>query len=469
MKKIIIAGVLITITVLAVSNMLWERTRETPTPYITDCAATYYIDAGSGKDTNDGLSPNNAWQSINKINSITLDAGDRVFFKRGERWSETLIIQNSGTETLPIVFGAYGVGPQPLISAEYIDSPGFSLMLKNTHHVVIEDMHFADAVYACVLIFDDSTNVTIRKNTVTGCGPEAFHSGICIWGGSNNTITLNNVTSCADGIAITGYDGKHNKNNVISHNTITDIDGAGINLNQDPKENIIEHNLIHHACLTVDDRAGIYTHEAGPENIIRYNTLHSSGTNTTRCAGINIDYFTGPSQIYYNTIHNNSAGGIAIASSNHKVYNNVMFHNNEYDYDVGEIIMYVAGASIPKNNTVKNNILAASKGRHLILINGVCTQNHRIDFNMYYPGNESIFEWNYVPCNLTSWSKISTHDKNSLAANPGFIDESSGDFRVDNTSLCIDSGTDAGLDRDLFGNTVPYGIAPDIGIFESCQ
>ena len=44
----------------------------------------YYVSAGSGKDSNDGLSPRSAWQTIARVNSARLKPGDSVLFKRGD-------------------------------------------------------------------------------------------------------------------------------------------------------------------------------------------------------------------------------------------------------------------------------------------------------------------------------------------------------------------------------------------------
>jgi parallel beta-helix repeat protein len=80
-------------------------------------AATYYVDATSGIDTNNGLSTDAAWKTINKVSTSSFNAGDSILFKRGETWREQLAIPSSGTSGHPITFGAYGHGAKPTISA----------------------------------------------------------------------------------------------------------------------------------------------------------------------------------------------------------------------------------------------------------------------------------------------------------------------------------------------------------------
>ena len=77
---------------------------------------TYYVDATNGNDFNDGLSPETAWKTIGKVNSMDFKPGDTILFKRGEIWREQLIIPSSGTEGNPITFGAYGEGEKPKIT-----------------------------------------------------------------------------------------------------------------------------------------------------------------------------------------------------------------------------------------------------------------------------------------------------------------------------------------------------------------
>ena len=103
---------LILIVILSVGNLFAEN---------------YYIDATNGNDANNGLSPNAAWKTLNKLNNSwsIIKPGDNILFKRGEVWrpsgiSNALIAPpNSGlhgTENARIIFGAYGEGAKPIIS-----------------------------------------------------------------------------------------------------------------------------------------------------------------------------------------------------------------------------------------------------------------------------------------------------------------------------------------------------------------
>ena len=90
---------------------------------------TYYVDATSGSDAAAGTEAA-PWQTISKVVSTTLVAGDTVLFKRGEVWREQLVPDESGTQVNPITFGAYGNGAKPKILGSQLtttwaaDDPG---------------------------------------------------------------------------------------------------------------------------------------------------------------------------------------------------------------------------------------------------------------------------------------------------------------------------------------------------------
>lgn len=77
--------------------------------------STYYI-AANGSDNNNGLSQATPFLSIAKINSVTLQAGDKVLFRKGDTFRGTLQLKQSGTATSPITVDAYGSGDKPILS-----------------------------------------------------------------------------------------------------------------------------------------------------------------------------------------------------------------------------------------------------------------------------------------------------------------------------------------------------------------
>lgn len=80
-------------------------------------ATTYHVDSVNGNDSNSGTSPSAPWQTVAAVNSHGFRPGDQVLFLRGRFWREALNIKSSGAPGNPIVFGAYGSGLRPIISA----------------------------------------------------------------------------------------------------------------------------------------------------------------------------------------------------------------------------------------------------------------------------------------------------------------------------------------------------------------
>ncbi|WP_375443746.1 PA14 domain-containing protein [uncultured Fibrella sp.] len=77
---------------------------------------TYYV-SSSGSDSNNGRSTEAPFQTLFKVNSLTLQPGDQVLFRRGETFRGTLQVRQSGTSAQPIVIDAYGSGTKPVVAA----------------------------------------------------------------------------------------------------------------------------------------------------------------------------------------------------------------------------------------------------------------------------------------------------------------------------------------------------------------
>lgn len=78
---------------------------------------TYYI-SSSGNDANNGTSTAKPWKTLDKVSSVNYAAGDRILLKRGDVFSGEISSAygwKNGTESQPIIFGAYGTGAKPLI------------------------------------------------------------------------------------------------------------------------------------------------------------------------------------------------------------------------------------------------------------------------------------------------------------------------------------------------------------------
>ena len=81
----------------------------------TSYGTTYYLDASIGKTDGDGLTPANAFDSLEDVNAKTFQPGDQILIKAGTQYTGTLWPKGSGCEGYPIVIDMYGQGDKPLI------------------------------------------------------------------------------------------------------------------------------------------------------------------------------------------------------------------------------------------------------------------------------------------------------------------------------------------------------------------
>jgi len=77
--------------------------------------STYYV-SNDGDDGNSGLSELLPWDTVDKVNISSFNAGDSVLFNKADTWREQLTVPSSGSEGSPITFGAYGTGADSIIT-----------------------------------------------------------------------------------------------------------------------------------------------------------------------------------------------------------------------------------------------------------------------------------------------------------------------------------------------------------------
>lgn len=79
-----------------------------------DGPRTFYVDSETGRDSDDGQSPDHAWRSLERVNAAELKPGDTIRFKCGGTWRGSLV-PASGHEGAPVTYTAFEQGPKPLI------------------------------------------------------------------------------------------------------------------------------------------------------------------------------------------------------------------------------------------------------------------------------------------------------------------------------------------------------------------
>lgn len=103
---------------LAESDALVEEIKNAPTT-VEVTGTKYYVSSSSGNDANDGLTPQTAWKTIYKVNSMTFKPGDGIFFKRGD----TFKFVGSLNGISGLTYSAYGSGAKPIFDCT-VDASG---------------------------------------------------------------------------------------------------------------------------------------------------------------------------------------------------------------------------------------------------------------------------------------------------------------------------------------------------------
>ena len=90
------------------ATALVEEIKNSPTN-VEVTGTKYYVSSSEGDDNNDGLSPESAWKSVQKVNDTTFEKGVGIFFKRGDEWriKDPLNVRSGMT------ISAYGEGKKP--------------------------------------------------------------------------------------------------------------------------------------------------------------------------------------------------------------------------------------------------------------------------------------------------------------------------------------------------------------------
>ena len=129
---------------------------------------TYYVSTLDGNDNNDGLSEDEAFYSLEKINDIVLKPGDKVLLEAGSVFTNGFLhIQGSGSEEALIEIDKYGEGSNPRIdtNGQGIWYQDFGKQLDSAGH------KYKGYVSSSILLYDVEY-ISIKNLEITNNAPE---------------------------------------------------------------------------------------------------------------------------------------------------------------------------------------------------------------------------------------------------------------------------------------------------------
>jgi hypothetical protein len=132
-------------------------------PDVPPALRTFYVDAETGHDTADGLTPGSAWHTLQRANKVA-QPGDR-FLLRGTFRGQRLRPAASGTATHKIVYAA-GDGPTPVLDAEGLEA---MVQLDSLSHVVLDGLELTGGEYI-VQLWGKASHIWLRNLYVHDSG-----------------------------------------------------------------------------------------------------------------------------------------------------------------------------------------------------------------------------------------------------------------------------------------------------------
>jgi hypothetical protein len=375
--------------ILLLSTLCWSRAAS---------ATTFYVDPSHGNDANSGLTEDQAWATLAKVNEHKFAAGDRLLFRAGQRWTGRFIPKGSGTAEAPIVATSYGDGAKPLIAANgadeaiYIDDVSHWTLqgLAVTNHgsssapyrngiklhvayvPVVQDIHLVDM---------DVTDVNgdVHSKSAGGIGIEGWdkngkavrfddvqieHCHIAHVDGQGLWLHMkgNADDDSSEDASTNGGRGYPDTHVRITGTTFEDIGRNAIFL-RDTLGALIDHNTVLHASARTHGNAVVIAW--AKDTVVRENEVAftGAGQGEGENGGFDADDGAVNTLFEYNWTHDNSGGSVNVvadprynASPNHGTV--VRFHVSEND---GARVFAVGGTV--SNTIFVNNTAYVPKGK----------------------------------------------------------------------------------------------------------
>ena len=299
-------------------------------------AATYYVDATSGSDTNPGTAITAPWKTLAKVDTTEFKPGDRILLRAGDIWHEQLAPRSSGSAAAPIVFDRYGEGPRPRLEGQgtiedvvllrnvqqievhnlEITNRGDAPAVRRGVHIVLDNFGTAQHIVVAGLYIHDVNGTNEKKDN----GGIVFSTnGPVTPSRFDDLLIADNIVWKVDRSAIAGQSYHWPRNHwfpslhvVIRGNYVDDIGGDGI-VPWATDGALVEYNI----ARNCNRRAGAFN--AGIWQWSTDNTLlqfnEASSTHDTRDGeGFDSDYNSRGTIFQYNYSHDNEGGFMLICS-----------------------------------------------------------------------------------------------------------------------------------------------------------
>lgn len=317
------------------SRWVLPRTRATvPAPRV------FYVSA-AGNDSNDGRTTSTPWLTIGKVNATTLAAGDQVYFRGGDTFTDNLLyLTVSGSASSPIRVGSYGTGRATLspsgnnaiyayncagyeirdLICTAAGTPGgagvqfYSDGAGGRRDYILIDNVTATGYQNGISIGSGTTTAGYSNVTVSNCSLSSNRdNGLIVFG---PTYNVGSPTYAVQGLTLTAVDAYSNAGN--SGNTTT-ASGFGINLGSVDTGTVT-------GCRTYSNGASNGCTTIGPVGLMVYDSTgvtidsclsysNRNGSGSADGEGIDLDINTISCKVQYSLAYDNDGAGILLFGS----------------------------------------------------------------------------------------------------------------------------------------------------------
>lgn len=370
------------------------------------------------------------------------------------------------------------------------------IIISDSSHILIENLDIQGG-WTGIHIAEGVNNIRIYNLQIG----KYSSNGINIYSGENividncdfnNHFTLDysmgattresSKRGSGDGIVIYGL-----AEGVIKHSSFTNWGHASINIDGGPEiqvsgvrifdNTLTSPDICYGGRIAVDDAhhcelfnnriidTSVQSQLNGHSNHYHHNIFINTRSsplniNNEIDAGIDVADYSNTA-VYGNTYENNLVAntegvGIQLSGNNLRPVHDNIFRNN---------IVYNCGLlPIPRISGI--GITIASNEDPDI----PTSDNHFLTNLVYNDNTEDTYSFRGTISNAKGFNQFNGSDGFTLAdnigANPLFKDMENGDYQLEKASPCRNAGTETLAILDYYGNTVPIGIRPDIGIHE---
>lgn len=415
---------------------------------------TYYFSSSDGNDANSGISSGSPLQTVAKLNELTLLAGDKVLFKKGDTFIGEIIINHSGAENEPIIYDSYGTGEKPILSGSDGDNgiadPLTTIRIIAKEHLEFRNLqienerfdskqgedndksfgiyfrsfktlptsgNFEDRALSKHLYF---SNVTFRNIYSLGSANTAFDdirtSGIYFWDAYVNDVLIENcLFTKIERVGV--WFRRYVSDAIVRDNQFIDIGGSGAIFSVS-KRVLFERNLMRFTGSNSDTRmtargSGMWVFAS--DDIVAQHNISQHARGNGDSSGMHVDYSNTNILYQYNYLED-SAGGFCETLGNNS---NIIWR---YNVSVNEGTDDKGG----KNNLLWVSDYAGNNPRNsekIYIYNNTIYQgrdyNHAISDSRIIIKSDDLFFYNNI-IQLETGAKLGQKSYSFNVGNPNF-------------------------------------------------